>query len=344
MANKEENIDFDSTNLILFLWKWRLPLIIVSIIAIVAAVIFSSPFFITPKFKSTVVLFPTATSSISKILISESYGGKDDILGIGEQEQAEQPLQILNSNIIRLKIIRKYNLMEHYGIDSASKYKLTNLFREYESNVTSRRTEYMAVEISVLDKDRQQAADMANDIAALLDSTKNEMQKERARVGLKIVEQEYHKLRDEIKQMEDSLTSLRKLGIHDYESQSEMLNRQLAMELAKGSLAGIRNLEQKLDVLAKYGGPYVSLRDALEHEKKQFSLIKAKYEEVKVDAEQFIPQKFIVDNAYKAEKKSYPVRWLIVVVSMVSAFFLAVLVIIIIETIKKQGFMKELST
>ena len=49
----------------------------------------------------------------------------------------------------------------------------------------------MAVKISVLDKDPQMAADIANDIAELLDSTKNNMQKVRALKGFKIVEGKY---------------------------------------------------------------------------------------------------------------------------------------------------------
>jgi capsular polysaccharide biosynthesis protein len=55
----------------------------------------------------------------------------------------------------------------------------TEALQEYESNITFKRTEYMAVKISVLDKDPQLAADIANTIAALLDSVKNDMQKER---------------------------------------------------------------------------------------------------------------------------------------------------------------------
>ncbi|MCK5840290.1 MAG: hypothetical protein KAG99_10600, partial [Bacteroidales bacterium] len=88
--------------------------------------------------------------------------------------------------------------------------------------------------------------------------------------------------------------------------------------------------------LAKYGGPYVSLRDALEHEKKQLSLLKTKYEEAKVDAEEELPQKFVVSSAYKAEKKSYPIRWLIVLVTTLAAFMFTVLVVIIIENITKS--------
>jgi Na+/proline symporter len=56
-----------------------------------------------------------------------------------------------------------------------------------------------------------------------------------------------------------------------------------------------------------------------------------------VDAEQNLPQKFMVDRAYKAEKKSYPVRWLIVLVSTFSAFVLAVLGIIVIQTLRSYN-------
>ena len=127
--------ELNSLNLLQLLYKWRLPLAIITLAAIVAAVIFSSPFFIKPKFKSTVIMFPVATNSISKVLISQNSGIKEDILGIGEDEQSEQMLQMLNSNLIRDRIIEKYDLMHHYKISPESKYKYTRLHREYENNV-----------------------------------------------------------------------------------------------------------------------------------------------------------------------------------------------------------------
>jgi len=338
---QKDNSDFDSTNFVLFLFKWWKPLVIVAVISILASFVFSLPYFITPKFKSIVILFPTSTNSISKALMSENAGPDQDILEFGEEEQAEQLLQILHSNMIQDKVIEKYNLMDHYNIDTASKFKRTSLYREYESNVHFRRTEFMAVEISVLDTDPQMAADIANDIAELLDSTKNHMQKGRAIKAFEIVEKEYIKLRDEVKQMEDSLTVLRGFGVHDYESQSEMINQQLAIEIARGNASGVRALEARLDILAKYGGPYVSLRDALEHEKKQLSHIKAKYEEAKVDANEELPHKFIVNYAFKAEKKSYPIRWLIMVVATISSVLLTLIVIIILENLLKNLDLKK---
>ena len=343
MLNKVKGSeDFDSSNFIVFMIQWRKPLLYVTLAALIASIVFSSPLFITPKYKSTVIMFPTSSNSISKALLAETTGEKQDILQFGEEEQTEQMLQILSSNLIRDRIIIKYNLMEHYEIKPDAKYKFTKLYETYEENVTFRRTEYMAVKITVFDKDPVLAAKMANDIAELMDSTKNVMQKERAFKAFQIVEAEYLKLRAEVQQKEDSLSKLRELGVHDYETQAEMINQQLAIELAKGNKSGIKALEEKLDMLAKYGGPYVSLRDALEHDKKQLSEIKTKFEEAKIDATEILPQKFIVNNAYVAEKKSYPVRWIIVLVSVLSAFLLSVIVLAVLDSISRYTKKKSL--
>lgn len=335
-----ENGDFDTSGFVYFLYYWRKPLIIITIIAILASILFSSPLFITPKYKSTVILFPVATNSISKALISQQSGIKEDVLGFGEEEQAEQMLQILNSNKIRDRIVKKFDLMEHYGIDPGSRYRNTRLVKEYESNVSFRRTEYMAVKISVLDKDPQMAADIANTIAELLDSTKTQMQKERAMTAFRIVEQEYIDLQKEISGIVDSLKVIGKLGVNDYESQSEVINQQLAIALRNGDMGAVRALEERLDVLAEYGGAFLSLKNTLEFKSEQLTLLKAKYQEAKVDAQAELPQKFVVNSAYQAEKKSYPVRWIIVVITTLSSLLLAILVLIIIENfarIKKKS-------
>jgi capsular polysaccharide biosynthesis protein len=307
-------------------YHYRKHLVILGVLSILLSIVFSSPKFITPLFKSTVILYPTASNSISKVLLSDNFNNSKDILEFGEDEQTEQMLQVLNSNKIRDRIISKFNLMEHYGLKKDSRYAMTELFDEYDNNFKFRRTEFMAVKITVLDRDARMAADMANDVAELIDSTINDMQKRIAVKAFQIVEREYLNLKGEIKAKEDSMTVLRQYGVHDYESQAEMFNRQLAMEMAKGNNTGsIQRLESKLTMLAKYGGPYVSLRDALEHEKKQLSELKAKYEEAKVDATQSLPHKFVINTAYKAERKSYPIRWLIVVVSTFSVIFLAII-------------------
>ena len=341
MAVKEnKNELFYSKSLIDIIIKYKKHLLIISVLTIIISIIFSGPTFITPLYKSEVVLYPTASNSISKAILSNKGTGKD-ILEFGKDEQAEQLLQILKSNKIRDRIIQKYNLMQHYGIKPDEKYRMTKLYKTYDDNFKFKRTQYMAVNITVFDKDPQMAADMANDVAHLLDSTINNMQKKIAKKAFEIVAAEYKKKQEEIRKEEDSLKVLREYGVHDYESQAEMFNRQLAIEMAKGNKEGVKRLQKKLDVLAKYGGAYVSIRNSLEYDKKQLSDLKEKYDEAKVDAESTLPHTFIVSNAYKAEKKSYPIRWLIVVISVLSTFFLSVIIFGVIEYIKQTNIKKR---
>lgn len=333
--------EFNSLNFIVFLWKRRIPILIITILAAISAIIFSGPKFITPLYESSVVLFPTSTNSISKSLLVQTTDKTQDIMQFGEQEQAEQLLQILHSNAIRSKIIEEFDLMNHYEIDSNSKYPKTELMQEFESNINFRRTENQAVEIKVRDRSNDTAALMANKISKLLDSVKTNMQKERAIKAFKIVESKYLDLKNQISELEDSLDVLRKKGVIDYESQSEMLTQQLAIEIAKNpDSRAVRALQERLDILAEYGGAYVSIRDGLEHSKKQLSEIRAKFEEAQVDAFKTMPQTFEVDKAFPAEKKSYPVRWLIVVVSTIGAFSLSVVLLVLISTLSKLDFNK----
>ena len=333
--------DFDSSNLVIFLYKWRKPLFIVMLVAMAGSWFFSSPWFITPKFKSTVIMFPASSSSISKSLLNEQSVKGQDITAFGEDDQAEQLLQILNSNKIRDRVMRKFDLMKHYDIDSTSDIKYSNLFKEYDNNITFRRTEFMAVQISVYDKDSQMAADIANTIASLLDSAKNDMMRQRSVKGFQVVEAEYNSLKAEKDNIVDSLITLGGLGVNDVDYQSQVLNQQHAISIMNGNRTAQAALQKKLDVLGKYGGIYMSLKNSLEFKTEQLILLETKYKQAKVDAEENLPQKFIVSDAYKAERKSYPVRWLIILVSTVAALFMSIIVIMVMEKISAYNSHKQ---
>ena len=336
-AQKDTEKVFDSSNLIVYIYSWRLPLIIVTLVAAVLAAVFSSPVFIKPKYKSTVTVFPTTTNSLSKALLPQQFSSRgQDILEFGAEEQAEQLLQILNSDDIRDRIIEKYDLLNHYEIDTNGKYTRTELYETYDDNISYRRTEFMSVEINVLDTDPNMAADIANETVLLLDEVKNNIQKERAQKGLNIIAGEYKALKAEVVQYEDSLTLLRYKGVHDYETQSAVLSEQLATALIeKGpDASAVKSIEAKLDTLAKYGGVYVSLRDELQYMKEELVRLKTKYDQANVDVSESLPASFKVNNAYPAEKKSYPTRWLIVALSALGAFVVTLITILIYDTIR----------
>ena len=99
--------------------EYRKPVFIILAIAALFAIVFSTPFFITPLYKSTAIIYPTSSNSISKVLISTTYQSEKDIMNFGEDEQTEQMLQVLNSNRVRDKVIERFDLMNHYDIKAA---------------------------------------------------------------------------------------------------------------------------------------------------------------------------------------------------------------------------------
>lgn len=329
----EDNTHNESTNLLYFLFNNRKFLILVTTVGAIFSIVAS--LLIDNKYSAKVILYPSATNSVSKALLSDTYGGKADIMEFGEEEQAEQLLQILNSSDIRDSIIAKYNLMEHYEIPSDAKHPHTLLFEEYEDNFNYKRNEYMAVEIEVMDKDKELAAKMANDVAYYLDKYKGRIHKKRANQGFQIVSEQYNSLKSEIALMEDSLTVLMEKGVMDVQSQTEVLNRTYAEALIQKNFKAAGEIEEKLKVISKYGARHIALSEMLENQRKQLSVIKAKYEEAKVDAEAEITTFFQTDRAYVPEKKTYPVRWLIVAVSTFSTFIFATLLVIILQQYKR---------
>jgi len=337
MSHSEEKPSFEAVNLIQFLYGHRKPLIIISLVAAIASAIFSGPFFIKPKYESKVILFPGSISSISKAILNENAGLKNDLLKFGEEEEAEQLLQILNADEIRFNIIQKYDLMNHYEIDPENeKYPLTKLNKKYDDNISFRRTELLSIEIKVLDTDPEIASAIANDIANLLDSAKNNMQKDVAVQAFEIVKSEYEDLQKYIFAIKDSLEMLGSFGIHDYKSQSEVLNREYAVALAKNNQKAIKVLGEKLNLLGKYGSTQMALTFNLENIYKEvYPIMKRRYDEAKVDATKTLSHKFVVNWAYPAEKKAYPIRWLIVILSTISAFLMVTVVIIILDNIKR---------
>ncbi len=330
---------FNSKYLCRLLYEYRKSVLIILIAAALLAVIFSSPFFIKPLYKSSTILYPTSSNSKSKVLLSTTFQSNKDLLEFGESEQTEQMLQVLNSNRTRDKVIERYHLMEHYNIKPTEKYPYTKLNRLYDNRIKFRRTEYNAVKITVLDTDPAIAAQMANDIAEWFDTTMNAMQKEVAVKAFQLVENEYKALCDEMATLEDSLNTLRRLGVFDYESQVEMMTQQLAIELGKGNNQGVKNIQNQLDILAQYGGAYYAITEKLDHDRLQLSLFKTKYEEAKVDATEDITHKFVVTSAYQAEQKDYPIRWIIVLLTVAGTFLMLLITLILID--KHNLFFRE---
>ena len=333
--------NYDISNILIFLFEKRKAIIITTIITAVVSIVVS--LLMEEQFKSSAIIYPASTSSVSKALLTDMSRASKDILKFGTEEETEQLMQILQSNEIRQKIIDKYNLIQHYKIDPTEKYAHTKLLKKYDDRINFRKTQYQAIEISVFDTDNKMAADIANNITELLDSVYNKIQKERAYKALEIIKNEYNKEKKHIKTLQDSLNTLRKTGIFDYKSQVAIYTQAYAKAVSSGNNSKAKLFQNKLDILAKHGSVYNSLSQLNELSIEHLNLLKAKLEEAKVDAYQKLPHKYIVNPAQISEKKAKPIRWLIVVISTISALIFSIFSLLFIEQLKlvKQKLYKQ---
>jgi len=177
----------NSGNIILDLYQWRKPLVIFTLIASVLAAVVSSPLIITPKFKSTAVIYPTTTNSISQALLVEHNPYRKDVLEFGEELEAERLLQILNSDEMQNRIIEEFNLFEHYDIKPEDKHAKTWMNLEFDDHFSFKRTELMSIEIEVLDENPELAAAMSNRVVDLIDVVVKRVKRERARYTIMFI-------------------------------------------------------------------------------------------------------------------------------------------------------------
>ena len=317
---KQTGYNFSSVDLLIYIWKKRAVLMGIGLIAGIASIIISV--LITPMFQSSVIMFPTSNASISKDLLSQNYSGRQSVHGFGEEQQAEQLLQILNSEPIRSRIIQKYDLMEHYEISPDEKYPLTRLYETYNSNINFRLTEYMSVEISVMDRDPEYAANIANDISALVDTVFNSMTKERAREAFRLVEREYLEAVQKLAALRDTMG---------------LLSAQVSENL-KTSGDPTNNL---IKAISENGALYITMMNMLRYETSLVSDLNLKYKEARLEAEQNLPHKFVVEAAYPSEKKAYPNKSLIVIVSTFASLLFALIVLIVIDNVRARVAIQE---
>ena len=96
--NKQKEFDFNFIDIVSLSWKYRKHLIIIGLIAAVLSSIFTAPFFIKPRYKSEVVFYPTTINSIGNAMFTDLNKREADPLAFGEEEEAENALQLLNSS------------------------------------------------------------------------------------------------------------------------------------------------------------------------------------------------------------------------------------------------------
>jgi hypothetical protein len=282
----------------------------------VLAAIFSGSAFITPMFKSYGIAYPANVDSYS------------------DESETEQMLQIMNSQDIIDSVIEKFDLAKHYDIDKNYKYFQSVLFEEYRQNVSISKTPYESVMVEVMDKSPDTAALMAASIFKFYDQKVEQLHKTKYKEVIDMYENQLAYKRENLDSLKQVLFVLgTEYGIFEYQYQSQEIMRGYLKTLTGqgADRVNTKEVQRLLDNIESKGGQLIEVIEMLQSESRAYVLIKQDYEMALRFYNADMTYSNMITRPFVADKKSYPIRWLIVVVVTIAAFVFAMLAILIIE-------------
>jgi len=151
------------------LFKWKLPIALACVLALVLSVIFS---LMKPNYyQSTVKFFPANPYMIDRSSMFSKTPGENPQYIFGSGQEIDRLISIGQSQPLKNYVINKYNLLEHYKIDKNDALHEFKVNKAFDKNYEIIKNALDVIEVSVEDVDRELASKMANDIVKKIDET-----------------------------------------------------------------------------------------------------------------------------------------------------------------------------
>lgn len=300
--------------------KNKKTLIIVGVVSAALSVVFSSPTFIKPKFKSQAIVYPSNLGEYS------------------EESPIEQMMQWFESRTIKESLIKEFNLAEHYDIDPANKLADYYLLLEYDENVVISETKYESAQISVTDTDPELAFKMVNSIIDNLNKVIRVEHKKRALEEFKTVETQFDKIKIELDSVSKELKKIRTdFNIIDYATQAEEVTKGY-LRTFDGASKTSSNYEEIIKLkknIEEKGGDFITLDQRVYHLLDAYKFWENEFFKATSNINRVMTYTNLVSEPAISYKKVYPIRWLIVSLATFGTVFFAFVIILFQQKIKK---------
>lgn len=281
---------------------------VVGVAAVLLAWIFSGTTFIKPRFRSTATVYPVNLTSYS------------------EESRTDQLLQLLESNSIRDSLIARFHLAERYHVDTTAKGWRFVLFNLVKERIDISKTRYESVQIEVEDEDATTARDMVQAMLDQTDRLARRLQREKSQELLVIARGNLDRAQHKLDSVERRLDTLRAGGLLNYDGQTKELVKGYVKMLTSGaSNAQKDEVRGMMRTMEEKGGEFRLLMELSNIFRADYSKYLSDYEQLQVDVSKMLTYTNTVIHPEVADHKIFPVRWLIVAVSLVSALFLCFL-------------------
>ncbi len=251
--------------------QFKKMILICTLIAMIISIVVS---LIVPEyFESKTILYPVSMTMSDRNVIFGQQQGQAEFSYFGNKYDASRILQVANSAEVIDYIILKYDLKNHYKYSKTEKYLNTKVKEEFLDNYHALKNDKDAIEITLMDTDKEKCAIMVNDIAQKIDE-----------VATRPVSEGKAKI-------------------------ISMLASELTKKQAEMKSAPSANLTSEISQLSEALTQYsVSNNDK-------------------------ISSITILEKAVAAEKKSKPVRWLMVLFATIGTFAFCLVISVVIRQV-----------
>jgi len=311
----------DNSHIIKLLYRWKWPLVIVFTSVILLSSIFSGPRFIEPKYLSYAIVYPS------------------NLIPYSSETETEQMLQIFRSDDLRDSIIRIFNYADYYNINTSEKYHYTRLIKIFQKNVKIRKTEFESVIIEAYDRDPERACEVVKTMMSLFNKKVRAMHREKSLEVVTIASIELEKNQKQIDSVTRIINDLSsEYFIIDFEAQAKEVTRGHLRTVDGSGAAHVntRAVEDMKTNLETKGNEYLLYKELLTGLIDRYIELKSDYDVALRDVEKDLTYINVVSSPIPADKKTYPIRWLIVFTATLSVMFLATLIIVYIDKTDKH--------
>lgn len=309
---------FNNERIFKSIWKWKTHIAITLLAAIVLSSIISSPLFITPKYKSSGKAYPVNTQKYSK------------------ESESEQMLEDIRSVDNKFRLIEAFHLDKVYKISKSDPLYKTYILAEFDKNISFKKTEFETVEITVLDESPQRASDMVDSLIVYFDQLlQHQFAVKYFEVAI-IAKRDLEHKKAEIDSVQGLLSEMtKKYNILDYDAQVGAAT--VGLMDAAARRGDVKPAKELLENLKDKGIEFKRLSTQLRSFEHVSDSLKIQYDLGMSQGSKKITYSIIVERPFPADKKSYPVRWLIVLLSTIAALGASVVTVSLIDYIRERN-------
>lgn len=316
---------FNNERIFKSLWRWKIHIGISVLAAIVLAAIISSSLFIKPKFKSTGKIYPVNTQIYSK------------------ESESEQMLEDIRSVDLKFRLIEAFHLDKVYKISKSDPLYKTYIIDKLNKNTSFKKTEFETVEISVLDENPQRASDMVDSMILYFNQHLQHQHSVKYLEVADIAQRDLTMKNAEIDSLSNLLSTYSKdYNLLDYNAQVEAATTGLMEAAARGG--DQRPAKEMLENLKQKGIEFNRLHSQLKDFQRVADSLKVQHDWGISHGTKKITYSIVVENPFPADKKSFPVRWLIVMLSALGAFMASIIVVLLIDYVNETNKSKKNNT